>query len=293
MLSELMALGQPRPRFGSEVAASLRDELERALAPVVHEPLSVNKRDLSQVHACETHYSAQADEAFAWNVRNGVGTVVHRAVELSVAAPADRHPLDLVGQAIESLAADDPRNAMRDYLQNAPESVLNELRAAANEAVVKFQECWPPLQRAWKPRAEMRIRAQLCDGRLELQGKVDLALGLPRGDEARELFVDLKTGRSYPSHLDDLRFYALVQLLRAGVAPFRVASYYFDTATFHHEDVTLESLEIALRRTIDGVEKLCALRRGDRAPTITPGPTCSYCRLNDTCDGARQWQEDR
>jgi hypothetical protein len=126
-----------------------------------------------------------------------------------------------------------------------------------------------------------------------MHGKVDLALGLPRGDEARELFVDLKTGRGHPGHLDDLRFYALLQCLRSGVPPFRVASYYLDTATFHHEDVTAETLEIALSRTADGVRKLCELRLEHRGPTITPGPTCSYCRLNTTCEGARTWQDGR
>jgi hypothetical protein len=123
-----------------------------------------------------------------------------------------------------------------------------------------------------------------------LRGKVDLVLGQARGDEARALVVDLKTGRPYPSHLDDLRFYALVQTLRVGVPPFRVASYYLDTASFHVEDVTADTLAIAVRRTVDGVRKLVELRAG-RAPTITPGPACSWCRLATSCDGARRWRE--
>lgn len=295
VLTDLMALGQSRPRFDPSIAASVRDELERAVGPIVEplagQTLSVSKHQLSRVHACEAHYQAELDEPFTWNSRNAVGTVVHRAVELSVAAGEDRMPLDLVERAMTSLLAEDPRNTMRDYLLAAPDAVREEVRAHANEVLVKFVECWPPLKARWRPRAEMRIRVELCGGKVELVGRVDLALGLPEGDVARELFVDLKTGRSYPSHLDDLRFYALVQLLRAGVPPFRVASYYFDTATFHFEDVTNESLEIALRRTIDGIAKLCALRFGERPPTITPGPTCTYCRLNATCGGAAQWQE--
>jgi hypothetical protein len=294
VFSDLMSPGELRPRFDPDLSVALRAELERALGPAVEDlgpqPLSIRKTSLAQVHACESHYRSELDRPFAWNVRRARGTVVHRAVELSVGGGGQRHPLDLVDHALASLKVEDPRNSVRDYLLSAPEPELAELRTYANETVAKFRECWPPLKASWTPRAEMRIRAELCDRRISLHGKVDLALGVARGAEARELFVDLKTGWAHPSHLDDLRFYALIQAVRVGVPPFRVASYYLDSASFVAEDVTPETLDIAARRTVEGVGKMIEIRTRKRPAAVNPCPRCRYCRARATCDGARTWE---
>ena len=304
VITDLMARGQARPRFDPGLADALRAELEAALAPLIGpapgdtnettaaevEVLWVNKSALSQVHACEAHFQVEDVAPFEWNARNARGTVAHRALELSVSTRGQLPPLELVDHALSSLGADDQRGTLRSWLAGATPLEVADLRSGANDVVAKFGECWPPLKASWAPRAETAIGATLRDEQVMLWGKVDLVLGRAQGDEARALVVDLKTGRAYPSHLDDLRFYALVQTLRIGVPPFRVASYYLDTATFHYEDVSADSLAIAVRRTIDGVRKLLELRAG-RAPTITAGPACSWCRLASSCDGARQWRE--
>ena len=284
-----MSLGQDRPRFSPDVAAGLRRQLEEALGPVggaLGEPLWVTKRTLGQVHSCEGYYRSEQDEPFGWNSRNAEGTVVHRALELAISARGDPAPLDLVDRALESLAADEHRTSLRPWLMAADELDVAELRARVNDTVVKFRECWPPLAPAWSPRTETSIGADLCSGRIVLRGRVDLVLGIARGDEARCLIVDLKTGRANPSHVEDLRFYALVQTLRVGVPPFRVASYYLDTASFHAEDVDLDTLEAAVRRTIDGVTKLARLADKAETATLTPGPTCGWCGLAPSCPAA-------
>jgi hypothetical protein len=143
------------------------------------------------------------------------------------------------------------------------------------------------------PRLEAPVRVDLCDGRIVLQAKADLVLGRARGTEARVLIVDFKTGRRYPSHVDDLRLYALLETIRSGVPPFRVASYYLDSATFHAQDVDLDLLDAAVARTIAGVSKVAELELDERPPTLVPGPACGWCALRATCDGARQWELDR
>ena len=297
VITDLMAQGQVRPRFEPDLVDALRAELEETLAPMLGprpgqevDTLWVKKSALSQVHACETHFQVEDAAPFEWTARNARGTVAHRALELSVSTRGQPAPLELVDHALSSLGADDPRGALRPWLADATPLEVADLRSGANEVVAKFLECWPPLKPSWAPRAETAIGATLCDEQVMLWGKVDLVLGRAQGDEARALVVDLKTGRAYPNHLDDLRFYALVQALRVGVPPFRVASYYLDTATFHYEDVSADTLAIAVRRTLDGVRKLLELRAG-RAPTVTAGPACSWCRMASSCDGARQWRE--
>lgn len=296
MVDDLLALGQPRPRFGPEVADGLRGQLEEALRPVADglggEALWVTKQALSQVHACEGHYRSEQDN-FDWSPRTATGSVVHKALHLLISAKAELAPLDVVDHAIAAFDDDTRRSSPRVWLRQASELDLAELRAFANEAVVKFLECWPPLPAKWVPRTETGLGADLCGGRIVLRGKVDLALGIARGTEARVLIVDLKTGRGQPRHLDDLRFYALVQTLRVGVPPFRVASYYLDTATFHAEDVTAELLEIAAGRTVDAVTKMARLLDPVAVASLSPGPTCRWCQLAPQCPGPATLADDQ
>lgn len=286
MLSALLSIGQPRPRFNPELRNELRGALEADLASTVARlgaAMWVTKHDLAQVHTCEGHYRAQKSEPFGWNSRNAEGTLVHKAIELSIATDHEHAALDLVDHAIASLLGDEGRRSPRPWLMQAGSLELAELRARANDTVVRFRECWPPLRRAWSPRTETGIGVDLCDSRVALRGKVDLVLGVARADQARCLIVDLKTGRPHAGHLDDLRFYALIQTLRVGVPPFRVASYYLDTATFQAEDVTEATLHAALRRTADGVVRMVELTDPAAAPVLTPGPTCGWCRLRSQC----------
>jgi len=298
VLTDLLALGQPRPRFAPDLGQQLRRQMESALAPLADslpvEELWVGKRQLGQIHACEAHWRAEQDEVgFDWTARTAVGSVVHKAIELSISSRAEAVALDLVDHAMQSLTEDTRRSSPRPWLLTAAPLELADLRGRAHDTVVKFQECWPRLQAAWAPRTETGIGAELCGSRIVLWGRVDLVLGVARGDEARSLIIDLKTGRSYPGHLDDLRFYALVQTLRIGVPPFRVASYYLDTATFHAEDVTVEMLAVAVRRTIDGATKMAGLLDRSKGAAISPGPTCQWCSIRSRCEGPAIYQASR
>jgi hypothetical protein len=135
------------------------------------------------------------------------------------------------------------------------------------------------------------VRAEI--GSLVLVGKVDLLLGRTRGNEAGKVIIDLKTGRFHASHLDDLRFYALVETLRLGVPPRLVAGYYLDDASARPEAVTEGSLRAALARTADGVTAIVELRHGERAPGRRPGPPCWWCPIAADCEPGQAWLHDR
>jgi PD-(D/E)XK nuclease superfamily protein len=290
VVDDLLAFGQPRPTFDPALAAGLRARMEEALGPLAEglgRLLRISKHDLSNVHTCEAYYRAEKD-SFAWGPRNAYGTVAHRALRLSVALHGEPDPLDLVDMAIAAYLADEQDASLGPYLAGASRLEMAELRASANDVVVQFLECFPPLRREWRPRTDTPILVKLCADRITLRGKPDLAFGQARGSEAGVLILDLKTGWSYPHHFDDLRFYALLQTLKVGVPPYRVASYYLDSATFHHEDVTPATLEIAAGRTVDGVRKIVRLLDPVEPAAITPGRTCRWCRLRDDCDGPAQ-----
>lgn len=294
---DLMARDQPRPQFDASLGHDLRAHLESTLAPLADrlaDPIHVSKNALSGVHACEANYLAELNWS-GWNAANAEGVVTHRAVQLSVSLGDSAPPLLLVDHAIEELMADQASD-LGSFLHTVDEPARAELRGRAGNAVATFLECWPPIKSSWYPRTELPVRVDLCEGRIVLRGKIDLVLGRARGAEARCLFVDLKTGNHYSSHMDDLRFYALIQAIRIGVPPYRVASYYLESAGFVAEDVSEDTLEIALHRTEAGITKMIELRLKTREPVVTPCPRCRYCRLRTTCDGAREWdrrnQED-
>ncbi|HEX7166153.1 MAG TPA: PD-(D/E)XK nuclease family protein [Acidimicrobiales bacterium] len=297
VVDDLLAVGSPRPRFAEGVDLALLSRLEEALHPLADrlDPLElhVNKATLAQVLACESHHLFEAAIPFAWSAATARGVVAHRAIELAVFTPPGTAPLTLVDDVIERIAELGDDRSPRDFLRSATAVELAELRAAASQVVTAFESCFPPLDKAWRPRLEAPCRVDLCAGRIILRAKVDLALGRAVGNEARVLIVDVKTGRPWPAHLDDLRYYALCETLRSGVPPFRIATYYLESGRWHHEDVDVAMLETAVDRVIDGVTRLVDLRLRERPARWTAGPTCSFCRQRDDCAGGREWVEQR
>ena len=296
VLTELMGLGQARPVFDAGLALGLRDDLEAALAPVADrlgdQQLSVTKRALAQVHACERHHLSEEAVAFEWSVRTATGAVAHKAIELSATLRPPPAPEHLVDLALERLATDLDRGP-GVFLATAGPVERAELRGAALDRVLKFADEFPPLKLSWRPRLESSLSAALCADRIWLRGRVDLALGRPTGTTAGVLIVDFKTGRPSRAGADDLRFYALLETLRAGVPPFRVASWYLDSGQCHAEDVTEDLLASAARRVVDGARALHELRFEHREARLAPGPACGYCRERDGCAGAAEWADRR
>src|SRR5690606_18420552 len=94
-----------------------------------------------------------------------------------------------------------------------------------------------------------------------------------------------------PAHLDDLRFYALVETLRLGTPPLRLATYYLDQGRLLPEDVTEPLLESTVERVVAGVVKMVELEVGAREPVRRAGPACRWCPLLDECDEGRSFPD--
>ena len=156
----------------------------------------------------------------------------------------------------------------------------------ANARAPKFLECFPPLRKRWRPVTESRVRVELCDGRIVMGGKIDLSLGRAEGTRAGKVVIDLKTGGFVPAHVDDLRYYALIETIRIRAPPRLVASY-LDQARAHPEIVTESVLRAAVARTTDGARRLHALRHEGAEPTRRAGPACRWCPLLDDCEVGR------
>jgi len=295
VLAALGARPHERPQFDPRLRDQLRAELTERLTPIADrlpagESLWVSKHLLTTVHGCEGLFLAREDEEFAWSPASARGVVSHKAIELSVSWRGEATPGTLVDEGIARLVQGGDRIAT--YLGALGEGERAELRGEAVERVSMFQECFPPLEARWRPVPESRLRSDLCNDRVILSGKVDLTVGRADGLRAGKVLIDLKTGGFAPAHVDDLRFYALIETLRLGVPPRLLASYYLDGGRLHDEPVTEALLRTALERVVHGVEAAVELRHEDRPPVLRPGAPCRWCPRQDDCDVGQRWLTD-
>lgn len=284
----LLRRGDEPVVFPSEFVDAVRADMEAAFAGFAErlgdETVYMSKHRLSTVLGCEAQYLA--DEGFAWSIQSAVGQVAHRAIQLMVNWRGEPLPGHLVDEALARVVDDD--TSLGDWVGGLTEADLADLRGMAVDKVIKFQECFPPLVPAFAPAVESSVRWP-NDGPIVLAGKVDLTIGRPHGAESRKVIVDLKTGRVAAKHRDDLRFYALIETLRSGVPPRKLASFYLDSGEPVVEDVAESTLLAAARRTLDAVNADVELRVEGRPPVKRPGFSCRWCQLAHECDEGRAY----
>jgi hypothetical protein len=287
LLDLLGSGGADRPSFDDELGNRLSTDLQRGLADVAaelpaDETLFVNKHRLSSIHGCEVRHLAEEDAKFEWSVAKARGTIAHKAIEMGVFWKGDPVPAELVTETIAKRAAD--ADGLGDWLRTCGDADRAELTSQAVERVTTFFECFPPLKPQWRPTLEGRLRAELFDGRIVLGGTYDLSLGSAQGTTAGKVIVDFKTGGFSPAHVDEMRYYALLDTLKVGTPPRMVATYYLESGQPHPEPVTVDLLDAAVARTIDGVRRMASLRAEPDAARKRTGPACRWCTLRVECD---------
>ncbi len=284
-----------RPTFRDDLRDHLRHELNESLLPIAEEvedpPLFVSKRKLSMIHGCEARFIADQSADFEWNVPAARGTVAHKAIELLVARRGNPTPLDLVNDAMDRLEADE--RSIAKFLASLTEGERADLVGRVNDLIATFVETFPPLNRKWVPVAESRVRADLCGDKITLMGTVDLSLGRARGNEAGKVLIDLKTGRHQHGHVDDLRFYALLETLKLGVPPRLLVNYYLDAGEPRTEEVTEDLLWSTAKRVVDAVAKQVDLALGNREPTKSVSGMCRFCPALTNCDLGKNFLDER
>lgn len=276
----------PLPR---EVVESVRGYLHEHLAGVSSrytrdDSLWVSKQRLTTIHGCEALHLATRD-SFRWTPLTARGTVLHKAVELGVHWKGEASPADVVDEAIARLS--DSSASVADFLVALSPGELAQLRSLVVDSYTRFEECFPPLKPAWRPVSESSARYELFDGAIVLATKADLTLGTAD----QKVIIDVKSGGLHASHREDLRFYALVEALRSGMAPRRLASYSIAAARADVEDVTEGVLQAAVRRVVAGVHAIVAVELDRREPARRPAVHCRWCPLNDTCEAGRSFLE--
>jgi hypothetical protein len=287
-LEGLIGTGE-RPVFPPDVLLRIRDRIEEAArAFELPEPLWLGKSNLSDLGRCPGLFDAvRAGERgpFAFSDRSAVGRLAHKAIELEVAGREDRDPHGLVEHAAERLAED---GAFATYWEGLDTLRRDETLMEGAKTLELFRSTMPPLRRMRRglaPSTEWHVRVELLGGAVVLSGQLDLVLGATTADgsgRATRLAIDLKTGRAWPEHAEDMRFYALLLGLRFGVPPYRVATLYLDSGEWQAEDVDEPVLERAADRVVEAIRAAAASDAG-RPAALRPGPYCTWCPRALTC----------
>jgi hypothetical protein len=253
------------------------------------ESLWISKHNISAVLGCETRWQFGGD--FSWTVPNAIGSVAHRASELLLVGRLNALPFDAVTAAMDLMREENTEFAA--FLDDGPPARTAAVRAGATTHVSSLVDGFPVLPKRMLPRTEQWYQATLGGRTIQLNARPDSALGRPAGPDARSLLIDLKTGTPHQSHADDLRFYALVFMLRWGAPPWRVASYYAPDGHWSAEDVDADVLEAAALRTSDAVLRMAEIVSSKRPAGLSAGTGCQWCALSETCAAHAEWASSK
>jgi hypothetical protein len=278
-VTDLIGTGRAPP-VSEGLARQVRDGLDRRLAALgLDRPgptVRLGKGRLAALDRCPGSFAAaMAGERapFELTSRMAAGRLFHKAIEVDVIVERREDPRSVCERAARDLGEDREFERFWAELDGFDRA---ELLAEAGRRLSRFRDSFPPLSRRWAPQPELAMRASLAGGRVVLSGAPDLVLG-----RRHRLVLDLKAFGAWPEYAEDLRFYALLLLLRTGVPPYRVATVFLESGTWQAEDVD----ETVLRHAADRVLR-AALAAVDPEPLpsdLRPGRHCAWCPRRDRC----------
>jgi len=278
LLGRLRGQGTARPAVDPGLAGGLRDWLEDGLAdaaaaaPVDADPVRVTKETLTGVLLCEAHLVARRSAPRAVSVELARGSLVDALFRQWVTTGRLDDPWSEALAAV-SVGGDGDIAAFVEALPvEGRHALADEIAEHATGIVAR----WPVPSPAWLPRTQERLVVPVAGGRVVMSGVVDLAFGGPAGEQASVCVVEIKSGRRRVDHRADLHFYALLETLRSGAPPFRIATYYTRTGELDVEPVTDDVLVTAVERVLAGTVRLCRLA-GGAEPARTPNGLCAWC----------------
>lgn len=305
LVTDLLGWGGPRPPAPPGLATRLLQQLESGLADL-REPvaevaasrrrgtLSISKSGLDRL-ACD---GWQLDpEPYTHSHANARGTLAHEAIAADWSRQRAEPAETLVASVWDEVASRRPGDpaSLSAWMNARSAEEAAELRDEIAGLVATFREVWPPVPTSVvRTRIERPVAVRLARGAVTLRGVPDLVLDSPRADDrARALVIDLKTGRPRAEHdRHELRFYALLVTLATGRPPFRWGTFYVTEGRAEAEDLREDTLEVTVRRVLDGVRQAIRLHGrgpddGDDGLRIVGGGWCRFCRREPDCEVAR------
>jgi hypothetical protein len=285
-LHELVDVGSGSS-FPEGIEHRLRERIEEGILPFLGgSPIRLSKQRVNDLARCEGLFQSWLlgdGEPFRYGLRAAHGTLVHKAIELEIGSTASLDPRRLAERSARKLESDRPFTSFWSELDglDRDQPLMSTVRVLES-----FRASFPPLarlRRVLAPVCEHWLEAGFAGGAVTVIGKVDLVLNQPDPVRATRVLVDLKTGRAWPDHPEDMRLYALLYTLRYGVPPYRVATLFLSSGVPQAELVGERLLEHAANRVVSAVRAAFELRARGRDPGLDPGPHCARCPRKTSC----------
>ncbi|MHB8246269.1 MAG: PD-(D/E)XK nuclease family protein [Acidimicrobiales bacterium] len=293
LLALLRREGEKRDFVDPTIAIDLGTRLEiaasAALALPEGLPILITKDRLQQILLCERHLVEQmrfrereaSPEMIRGQIVDLLFTLVVSGAPIGADPVSDALEADAVAQE-PSLAA-----AWGRLDERAQQNIHDEVVAATLHLAN-----WAHLPANAFPRLQEPMRVVLAGGRVVLLGRADLLLGRASAERVGTTLIDVKSGKRRREHVAEARWYALLDLLREGVAPFQTGNYYTARGRLELEIVERTMLEQATKRVIEGIGRMIRIASGDD-PGTDPTPLCPWCPAFDDCEPGRSFTQKR
>jgi len=157
---------------------------------------------------------------------------------------------DPLGDALEALRVDPGRRDMVSHIEGLAAADRTALANSLRLHVDNLERLTPRFAAGWLPRTHDRVAIPLAGGRVVLSGMFDLLVGAPVPGRATLCAVGLTTGGRWAQARAALHYLALLETLRSGTPPFRVALLHSAVGRYGVEDLLEEHLRAIVSHVV-------------------------------------------
>jgi hypothetical protein len=252
---EVLALlregAERRPRFHPGLAGGLRAWLEDGASELVlargedAPPLFLGPRLLWS--GAGSPGALAGDDADTFPIRLVQSCLVRSLFRQMVTTGRVGEPLS---DALDALRVDPDRRDMVRRIEELDEERRATLAAALTSHVAHLVNLTPRFAPGWLPRTDDRVAIPLAGGRVVMCGVFDLLVGAPLPGTATLCAMGLTTGGRWAQARMALHYLALLETLRSGTPPFRVALLHSGVGRYGVEDVLEEHLRAVVSHVV-------------------------------------------
>ena len=143
----------------------------------------------------------------------------------------------LLDHALAALSVDPARGDVVALVHSFDDGQRRELAEALHTHVEHLCRLTPQFVPSWLPRTDDRVSIPLAGGRIMLTGVFDLLVGAPVPDTATVCALGVSAGGRWQELRAGLHYLALLETLRTGCPPFRLALIHSGVGRYDVEDV--------------------------------------------------------
>jgi len=256
VLELLRTDGLARVPSWAGLAGGLRAWLEDAAYDAVRtrgeeaRPLVLGARQLlgpaAVVHEAAAPRTGQRDAAGACEPDPPDDVVLARLVRALFRQIATVGTLDdPLHDACDALHADGGgSSAVLRRIESLTPAARHALRETLGAHASRLMDLMPRPQPDWRPRTAERVAIPLAGGRVVLHGVIDLLVDAPEGAGRARGALALSTDGAWGRTRRSLHYLALLETLRSGAPPCRLAQVDSSSGRFGAEDVREEHLRV-------------------------------------------------